>query len=372
MLTTLTTFGFCFCGGVVLLDAGYGGAPMRNSGGYRIPDGAPGMSLGVPGPDDKPFERQKGTVTSWDQRGFGFVTPASNPAGGDLFVHYSDIADGNCLIAGKPVEFVKQFKAKKGKWNAVEVTGGSMDGGKDDDMNTAKAKAKTPVLAVASMHVPGKIAGVVVSWVKDKGYGFCQPFTGGEPLFIHYSEVMDGNCLKPGAQVMFVKELNLRKGKHFARTLTGGCFEAPPGFEPPADPTAESAETADAPEDGEAAKTKEEGEGEGEGEEKVVEGEGKGESEAGETGATATVAAVAAAPGKANATAITAAPDIIASAISAAPDIIASAGKEAAVETKPTLDGAEAVAPTPTTTATAATDEDAVPPEAAADGDGSA
>jgi len=179
--------------------------------------------------EDQVFERMKGTVSSWDKRGFGFVTP-TNDTRGDLFVHYSDIADGNCLVVGKEVEFVRQFKPKKGKWGAVEVTGGATDKGKEASLHPPKPVKPKVVAPPPQMVVPGKVAGVVVSWEKEKGYGFVKSFLGGDPLFIHFSDVMDGNCLKPGDQVMFVKELNLRKAKHFARTLTGGCFEVVPGF----------------------------------------------------------------------------------------------------------------------------------------------
>ena len=66
--------------------------------------------------------RERGTVSRWTERGFGFITPKDG--GEDLFCHFSNIEDGNSLEPGTVVEFVKIFDDRKGKERAEQVTGG--------------------------------------------------------------------------------------------------------------------------------------------------------------------------------------------------------------------------------------------------------
>ena len=66
--------------------------------------------------------RERGTVSRWTERGFGFITPSGG--GEDLFCHFSNIEDGNSLEPGTLVEYVKIFDDRKGKERAEQVTGG--------------------------------------------------------------------------------------------------------------------------------------------------------------------------------------------------------------------------------------------------------
>jgi cold shock CspA family protein len=70
----------------------------------------------------------------------------------------------------------------------------------------------------------GKSTGVALRW-NSKGFGFIKPDDGGEDLFCHYSSILDGKCLKEGAQVDFVKKFDERKGKERAEEVTGGSPE---------------------------------------------------------------------------------------------------------------------------------------------------
>lgn len=66
--------------------------------------------------------RLSGTAKRWNAKGFGFILPAAG--GDDLFCHATSIKDGDCLREGAAVEYEEEFNAKKGKVQAVFVTGG--------------------------------------------------------------------------------------------------------------------------------------------------------------------------------------------------------------------------------------------------------
>jgi len=68
-----------------------------------------------------------GTALRWNDKGFGFIKP--DDGGEDLFCHFSAIEDGNCLVEGSPVQFVKSYDDRKGKERAEQVTGGTTDRG---------------------------------------------------------------------------------------------------------------------------------------------------------------------------------------------------------------------------------------------------
>ena len=64
-----------------------------------------------------------GVAKRWNcDRGFGFIGPEDG--GDDLFCHFSQIKDGNALVEGAAVHFVKQLDDAKGKHRAVDVLGG--------------------------------------------------------------------------------------------------------------------------------------------------------------------------------------------------------------------------------------------------------
>ena len=66
----------------------------------------------------------------------------------------------------------------------------------------------------------GKGTGVALRW-NEKGFGFIKPDDGGGDLFCHYSSILDGNMLREGAQVQFVKVYDERKGKERAGQVSG-------------------------------------------------------------------------------------------------------------------------------------------------------
>merc|ERR1719174_231049 len=69
--------------------------------------------------------KQTGTACRWNDRGFGFIKPSDGSE--DLFCHVSSITDGNMLREGDQVEFKREYDDRKGKYKAVDVTGGSTE-----------------------------------------------------------------------------------------------------------------------------------------------------------------------------------------------------------------------------------------------------
>jgi cold shock CspA family protein len=72
----------------------------------------------------------RGIAQRWNEKGFGFIKP--DDGGDDIFCHVSGITDGNCLVPGAVVDFIKEFDERKGNYRAEGLTGGStgnVDGG---------------------------------------------------------------------------------------------------------------------------------------------------------------------------------------------------------------------------------------------------
>jgi len=57
------------------------------------------------------------------------------------------------------------------------------------------------------------LQGTVKKWLEFKGYGFIEPDTGGEDVFIHNSEIKDANDLSEGQKVEFDVETSYKGPK---------------------------------------------------------------------------------------------------------------------------------------------------------------
>ena len=70
----------------------------------------------------------------------------------------------------------------------------------------------------------GKAQGLALRW-NEKGFGFIKPDDGGEDLFCHFSQIEDGNALREGTTVHYVKQYDEMKGKDRAVKVVGGIQE---------------------------------------------------------------------------------------------------------------------------------------------------
>ena len=57
--------------------------------------------------------------------------------------------------------------------------------------------------------------GTACRW-RDRGFGFIKPESGGEDVFCHSSSILDGNALREGDRIQFVRVYDERKGKERA------------------------------------------------------------------------------------------------------------------------------------------------------------
>ena len=138
---------------------------------------------------------QPGTVKAWiENRGMGFITPADG--GEDVFVHRSNLIDGDCLVVGSPVIF---------------------EAGWDEQKSKAIAKAVSGASTAGHPLVPNGQPGTVKAWIENRGMGFITPADGSPDVFVHRSNLVDGDSLMVGAEVIFESGLDPQKGKPIAK-----------------------------------------------------------------------------------------------------------------------------------------------------------
>ena len=101
------------------VTGGYTGDDRLFPGRRGIPGRGTGCSGGAVG---LPPGWCQGTVQRWTAKGYGFIKP--DEGGEDLFCHFSKIEDGNALLAGSTVHFVRAYDEVKGNHRAVQIVGG--------------------------------------------------------------------------------------------------------------------------------------------------------------------------------------------------------------------------------------------------------
>mmetsp|Transcript_59945 Transcript_59945/g.99497 ORF Transcript_59945/g.99497 Transcript_59945/m.99497 type:complete len:243 (-) Transcript_59945:593-1321(-) len=174
-------------------------------------------------------EKASGVACRWNEKGFGFIKPDDGSE--DLFCHHSNILDGNSLVEGTPVQFVKVFDERKGKERAEEVTGGATEtfgsggfGGEGFGGGRFGQRGYGAPAALTDAQIADKSTGVALRW-NERGFGFIKPDDGGESLFCHSSNIEDGNALARDSRVAFIKVYDEAKGKERAEQVVGGIQE---------------------------------------------------------------------------------------------------------------------------------------------------
>merc|ERR1719491_211546 len=66
-------------------------------------------------------------------------------------------------------------------------------------------------------------AGTVKAWIDERGMGFITPDEGGEDLFVHRNDLLDGTWLSIGAVVTYKGGWDMQKNKRIAKGVTGAC-----------------------------------------------------------------------------------------------------------------------------------------------------
>lgn len=150
----------------------------------------------------------------------GFITPAEG--GADLFVHRSNLVDGESLALGSQVMYQPGFDERKGKpiatmcMGAVPAPPGCGRGGGVVTPAPREVEAMRSLADNTVQHT-----GTVKAWYEDRGMGFITPDGGLADVFAHRSNFMDGASLVPGARVKFTMGWDVQKNKGIARNIFG-------------------------------------------------------------------------------------------------------------------------------------------------------
>ncbi|TNC72256.1 cold-shock protein [Rubellimicrobium roseum] len=162
-------------------------------------------------------------------KGFGFIAP--NEGGPDIFVHASAVERSGlrALNEGDQVSFEVEEDRRSGKLTATDlrVTGSApatthrpAERSRDDYQRSSTASRGGP----AYRQPEGSGRGVVKWFNATKGFGFIQPDTGGDDIFVHISAVEQAGLrdLREGQAVTYDIERDRRSGKSAATNLRLG------------------------------------------------------------------------------------------------------------------------------------------------------
>jgi len=173
---------------------------------------------------------QSAWVKTWnEERGFGFVTLAS---GDDIYVHRTNLSDGQTLTKDSQVWVEAQWSYEKSKWTATRCSGAAGKGGEKGASSKGGEKGKDAP-PKGSGKGQGKrgdtwmngIRSWVKSWNEERGFGFVVTDTG-EDIYAHRTSLTDGSCLTAEAEVYIDASWDYQKSKWKATKVSGAAGEA--------------------------------------------------------------------------------------------------------------------------------------------------
>jgi len=148
----------------------------------------------------------KGCVKVWfSSRGMGFITPEGG--GEDVFVHKSDLIDGDTLSQGSEVSYESLWDNRKQKPVAKRVIGAAQ--------SLHQGQGAVP----AEDGVVSK-SGVIKVWFEDKGYGFITPTDRTNDAYVHKTACQDGEPLITGMAVTYEAQWDAARN----RTIASKCW----------------------------------------------------------------------------------------------------------------------------------------------------
>ncbi len=167
-----------------------------------------------------------GTVKFFNSaKGFGFISP--DDGGADIFVHVSAVERSGLreLNEGDLVSFQVEEDRRSGKLAAVDLrVTGSGPAPARRPAERPRGDSQRPQTASrgpGSRQSEGSGRGVVKWFNATKGFGFIQPESGGEDVFVHISAVERAGLrdLREGQTVSYEIERDGRSGKAAAANL---------------------------------------------------------------------------------------------------------------------------------------------------------
>ena len=161
---------------------------------------------------------EEGRVVRWfnkpNGQGFGFIKP--NNGGGELFCDIKGLRHGDGSVAdGDLVKFKRCYDYQSKKDYAVEVTFYGGGGGRRRGDGRSRSRGRGGGGGREHRHNDDcRRTGEMTRWYKDKGYGFIKPDDGGEDVFTHVSDLVDGDgSVQDRVRVTYVIEFDKHKGK---------------------------------------------------------------------------------------------------------------------------------------------------------------
>mmetsp|Transcript_58474 Transcript_58474/g.163048 ORF Transcript_58474/g.163048 Transcript_58474/m.163048 type:complete len:434 (-) Transcript_58474:137-1438(-) len=181
-----------------------------------------------------------GSVKVWyEDKNFGFVTP--DDGGEDVFVHRNVLTDGDYLEAGAVVIYEASRDPARNRLMATRCAGAvkrpaTVDSGElgrqAEKEQPATFQAKPPdtnyheyMTGTGGFLGSDRSAGVVKVWLEEKGFGFISPESGGQDVFVHRSQLTDGQMLQVGSRVSYESVYEPLKGKTTARNVMGAAVK---------------------------------------------------------------------------------------------------------------------------------------------------